>query len=283
MKKFVSITLVVLLVLSIAAGCSQQQTAADYVVLAEDFGEEDFAIGFRKADIALAAEVQRQLDTMIADGTAAEIATRWFDADIYYADSEYIHDLSVVAPEDNSLETVMTKGELVLGLDVGFKPMGYYDEQGAIVGFDIDLATEVCERMGIKLVLQPITWAAKEMELNSNKIDCIWNGMSVTPERIENLTFSRPYLKNRQIAIVKGDSGIATKADMSGKVAGLQEGSTARDALDKDVATATSLNSIVEYPDNVAVFMDLKNGRIDIFVVDEVVGRALIENESAAD
>ena len=74
------------------------------------------------------------------------------------------------------------KGELVIGLDDTFAPMGFRDEAGELVGFDIDLAGAVAEELGVAVKFQPIDWDAKEMELSSKRIDCIWNGMSATPE-----------------------------------------------------------------------------------------------------
>ena len=76
---------------------------------------------------------------------------------------------------DNSLQAILDKGTLVLGLDASFEPMGYTNMDGEIVGYDIDLAKEVCARLGVELVVQPIEWAAKELELSSGNIDCIWN------------------------------------------------------------------------------------------------------------
>ena len=81
---------------------------------------------------------------------------------------------------DNSLQEVMNKKRLVMGLDDSFPPMGYRNERNEIVGYDVDLAREVTRRMGVELVLQPIDWAAKEQELNTRQIDCIWNGFTIT-------------------------------------------------------------------------------------------------------
>ena len=104
--------------------------------------------------------------------------------------------------EDNSLQAILDKGTLVLGLDATFEPMGYTNLDGEIVGYDIDVAKEVCARLGIELVLQPIEWAAKEMELSSGNIDCIWNGMSVTPERQESMALSEAYMNNQIVLLV---------------------------------------------------------------------------------
>ena len=85
--------------------------------------------------------------------------------------------------KDQSLQKVLDANELVLGLDASFPPMGYLNDAGNIAGFDIDVAEAVCKRLNIKLKAQPINWDEKEKDLNEGRIDCIWNGMSVTPAR----------------------------------------------------------------------------------------------------
>ncbi|MCE2603887.1 transporter substrate-binding domain-containing protein, partial [Pseudomonas aeruginosa] len=96
--------------------------------------------------------------------------------------------------DDSSWEYVQEKGELIVGLDDTFAPMGFRDESNNLVGFDIDLATAVCKELGVKVKFQPINWDSKDMELTSKNIDCIWNGMSITPERIEGMSLSNKYL-----------------------------------------------------------------------------------------
>ena len=120
----------------------------------------------------------------------------------------------------------------VLGLDDSFPPLGFRDDNNNIVGYDIDLASEVAKRLGVKLECQPIDWAAKEQELNTGKIDCIWNGFTMTAEREEALSFTKPYLDNAQVVIVRSDSGYKTLADLAGKTIGLQAGSSAAEAVD---------------------------------------------------
>lgn len=180
---------------------------------------------------------------------------------------------------DNSLNYVKDNGVLVLGLDDSFPPMGYRDEDGNIVGFDIDLAKEVTKRMGVELKLQPIDWDAKILDLNSKDIDVIWNGLTITDERKEKIEFSKPYIANRQIIIVGANSGIDLKADLKDKKIGIQLGSSADDAVNSDTATVESLKDLVKYQDNVQALMDLEAGRIDAVVVDEILGRYYISKK----
>jgi polar amino acid transport system substrate-binding protein len=176
------------------------------------------------------------------------------------------------ASEDSSLQKVWDKGVFVMGLDDSFPPMGFRDEANEIVGYDIDLAAEVAARLGVELVSQPIDWAAKEQELNTGNIDCIWNGFTMTAEREEMLNFTLPYLDNAQVVIVRGGEGINSLADLAGKNIGLQAGSSAADALDSAADFKASLNQVVEFKDNLTAFMDLEIGGVDGVVVDIVVG-----------
>ena len=181
--------------------------------------------------------------------------------------------------EDTGLADVMAKGKLIMGFDEAYPPMGFVSEDGEHVGFDIDLAKEVAKRMGVELVLQPIDWGAKEMELAGKNIDCIWNGFSINDERIAALTLSKPYLANAQIIMVPEGSAIKTKADLAGKTIGLQAGSSAYEAVAADAISA-QIGKIEEYADNLSAFMDLKTGRIDAFVVDRVVGEYMLTTDA---
>ena len=175
------------------------------------------------------------------------------------------------AGTDNSLLDVMNKKKFVLGLDDSFPPMGYRNEKNEIVGYDVDLAKEVTRRMGVELVLQPIDWAAKEQELNTKQIDCIWNGFTILEERRKNVLFSPPYLKNAQVIVVKGNSPINALRDLAGKTVGTQAGSSSVDAIDDTPQFKSSLKEVVEYKDFLTALMDLDVGGIDAVVIDLVV------------
>ena len=172
---------------------------------------------------------------------------------------------------DKSLDTVMQKKKLIMGLDDSFPPMGFRNENNEIVGYDVDLAREVTRRMGIELVLQPIDWNAKEQELNTGEIDCIWNGFTITEERKKNLLFTPPYLRNAQVIVVKTDSPVRTMKDLAGKTAGTQLGSASIEAIDDAPEFKASLRGLVEYKDFLTALMDLDVGGIDAVVIDLVV------------
>lgn len=162
---------------------------------------------------------------------------------------------------------------IVVGLDDNFPPMGFKDEKNELVGFDIDLAKEAGKRLGAEVTFKPIDWSAKEAELSGKRVDVLWNGLTITEERKANILFTTPYLENRQIVIVLDKAEIKAKADLAGKVVGVQDGSSAVDAVTKDEATAKSLKELKKFGDNVTALMDLSAGRLDALVVDEVVGR----------
>jgi len=172
---------------------------------------------------------------------------------------------------DKSWEKVKEKGVLVLGLDDSFPPMGFRDENQEIVGFDIDAAREVCKRLGIELKLQPIDWSAKEQELNTGNIDCIWNGFTINEERKKNVLFTEPYMNNRQVVVVMGDSDYMALSDLEGKKVALQAGSSAADALNNAKDFKDKLAEVIELDDNMTALMDLEKGGVDAVIMDEVV------------
>jgi polar amino acid transport system substrate-binding protein len=183
---------------------------------------------------------------------------------------------------DDSLEKILGKKQLVLGLDDSFPPMGYRNEANEIVGYDIDLAREVCSRLGITLVPQPIDWNAKEQELATGEIDCIWNGFTITEERKRALTFTKPYLKNAQVVVVRENSPYRTLGDLGGKVLGLQAGSSSVDALEDAPQFKGSLREVVEYKDYLTALMDLDVGGADAILIDLVVANDNIRRSGKA-
>jgi len=168
------------------------------------------------------------------------------------------------------------EGTFVLGLDDSFPPMGFRDENHEIVGYDVDLAKEVCRRLGLQLKLQPIDWNAKEMELNTGNIDCIWNGFTITDERKQAMTFTPPYLRNAQVLVVRVDSGIETLEDLAGKKVATQAGSSGKEAIDDTPEFKDSLAEVVEVKDYLTALMDLEAKGVDAVVMDLIVANDCI-------
>ncbi len=178
---------------------------------------------------------------------------------------------------DTSLSDVKSKGKFILGLDPAFPPMGFTDTDQSLVGFDIDVAKAVCEKMGVTLELQAIDWETKEQELSTKAIDCIWNGFSYSQDRADKLTLSSPYMTNKQVAVVLADSSVNALTDLKGKTVVIQGGSTAEEAIDANASFKSSLKELVTVKDNVQALYDLGTKDSDAVVMDEVVARYYTE------
>lgn len=157
-----------------------------------------------------------------------------------------------------------------VGFDASFPPYGYLDDQGDYVGFDLDLAKEVCKRKGWKVVLMPIDWDAKDMELSSGTIDCIWNGFTMSEDRVDAYAWSKPYVNNSQVFVVDKASGIAKQSDLSGKTVEVQADSSALEALNDDdhKELTKSFKELTQVPDYNTAFMDLQAGACDAIAMD---------------
>lgn len=179
---------------------------------------------------------------------------------------------------DNSLQKVKDSKKLVLGLDDTFAPMGFRDNSGEIVGFDIDLAKEVASRMGVALEIKPIDWSSSILSLNKGDIDVLWNGVTINESRKEQINFSKPYLNNRLIIVKPKDrNDINSKEDLAGKILGVQVGSN-DEALSSD-SISKEAKEIRKYDVNVNAFLDLKAKRIDVVIIDEVAAQYYISEE----
>ena len=176
------------------------------------------------------------------------------------------------APAAQSAAAPALPTKIVIGLDDNFPPMGFRNEKNELVGFDISMAQEATRRMGIEAEFKPIDWSAKEAELNGKRVDMLWNGLTITEERKKNIAFTSPYMENHQIIVVPKSSTIKTKAELAARVIGIQDGSSAIDAVQRD-PIAASFKELKKFGDNVTALMDLSTGRLDAVVLDEVVGR----------
>lgn len=157
---------------------------------------------------------------------------------------------------------------LTVGFDQSYPPYGYVGDDGEFTGFDLDLAAEVAKRNGWELELEPIDWDSKDTLLNSGAITCIWNGFTME-NREDDYTFSAPYMLNKQVVVVRADSGISSLEDLAGKTVLTQVDSAAEAVLNGDkadlTATFASLDTIGDY--NTA-FMQLEAGAVDAVACD---------------
>ncbi len=170
---------------------------------------------------------------------------------------------------------------LILGFDQNFPPFGYVDDDGNYTGFDIDVATAACERLGWTLQLEPIDWDSKDSLIESGEITCIWNGFTMEG-REDQYAFTEPYYSNSQVVLVKEDSGIESLSDLAGKTVLAQVNSAAYNLLaeggdqEELAGTFKSLETIADY--NTA-FMQLESNAVDAIALDLPVAQNLISGE----
>ncbi len=169
------------------------------------------------------------------------------------------------------------EGKFIVGFDQEFPPMGFMGEDGEYTGFDLELAEEVAERLNLKFVAQPVNWDAKDLELSSGTIDCIWNGFTMTG-RENKYTFSKPYLNNRQVIVVNADSDIQTMEELAGKTVEVQADSSAEAALKENTALSDTFEKMQTVPDYNTAMMELEQGAVDAIAMDEVVAAYQIQS-----
>ena len=169
----------------------------------------------------------------------------------------------------NGINTVVP-GKFTVGFDQNFPPMGFVGDDGQFTGFDLELAAEVAQRLNLELVLQPIAWDAKDMELSTRNIDCVWNGFTMNG-REDLYTWTEPYMANTQVFVVKGGSGIETLADLAGKAVVVQMDSSAEAALKDRPDLVETFGDYLAAPDYENALMDLEAGAVDAVAMDEVV------------
>jgi polar amino acid transport system substrate-binding protein len=178
---------------------------------------------------------------------------------------------SIAACSNNQEATTFT-----VGFDQDFPPMGFIGDDGEFDGFDLDLAAEVATRLDKELVLQPIAWDAKDMELESKNVDCIWNGFTING-REDSYTWTEAYMANRQVVVVRADDSIVTLADLTDKVVCVQSDSSAEAALTEQEALVATFADYIKASDYNMALMDLETGAVDAVVMDEIVARYQIE------
>lgn len=167
-------------------------------------------------------------------------------------------------------------------MDDNYPPAGFHDATGELVGIDIDLAKEAAKRLGVDVVFQPVQWDGVMMNLKNGDIDVIWNALGITEKRKKEIAFTNVYMIDKNVIVVPVNSSIKTKADLAGKIVGLQAGSTAEPAVTDD-PIGKELKEIRKFENPTQALLDLQAGRIDAVVTNEMNGRFLINQENAQD
>ena len=194
-----------------------------------------------------------------------------------------VEEPSVDAPVDAPVEEtasdlayVTENGKLVVGITI-YEPMNYYDEAGALTGFDTEFAQAVCEKMGLEAEFVEINWDTKEVELAAKSIDCIWNGMTITEDRLANMSISDAYVKNAQVIVVKADSEIASTADLVGKTVVAEMGSAGEAQITGEDANADLAQAeYVGLAKQTDCLMEIKAGTADAAVLDWTLAKSMV-------
>ena len=175
---------------------------------------------------------------------------------------------------------IQEKGDFVIGITY-FEPMNYLDDNGELTGFETEFATKVCEEMGVTPKFQKIDWDSKEVELNAKTIDCIWNGLTITDERKENMDITMPYMEHKQVMVVKADKASDFTADkaLTSDVTVVAEKQSAGEDVAKDneyfsQATYVSVDSQAK------ALLEVKSGTADVAIIDYVMSIGTLKDGS---
>ncbi len=181
-------------------------------------------------------------------------------------------DTEPVQAYTTTLEDIKAKGTLVIGVDGAFKPVSYTDESGALVGFDIDLATEICNVLGVTPEFKIVNWTEKENALNTGEIDCLMGGLIANEERAQQMNLSSAYLSNILMVLSNPDVTVSSAANLAGLSIGIQSGRTITEVAESNFIYDSIKNDIVEYPSYDQILTDLDNKILDCTIVPSVYG-----------
>lgn len=187
-------------------------------------------------------------------------------------------DNSSVDAADSDWAKIESNGTMKIGITY-FEPMNYFDDNGELTGFETEFATAVCEKLGVTPEFVEINWDSKIMELQAQTIDCIWNGMTITPELQEALTISDPYIKNYQVVVIRSDNAdvYTSTADLVGKTVEAEAGSAGEAAIigegaDENLKQAEYISAAKQTD----TLLEVKTGAADAAVLDFVLAGAMV-------
>ena len=191
------------------------------------------------------------------------------------ADGSAADSTDSTASEGGDWQYIAAKGNFVAGITL-FEPMNYYDENGELTGFETEFTKAVCEKLGVEAKFQEIEWDKKEIELNAKTIDAIWNGLTVTEERKENMGFSKSYVRNKQVVVIKADNKdkYTDEASMAGASCAAESGSAGQTAI--ETSSVLSQNEFVGASAQKDVLLEVKAGTVELGVLDYVMAKASI-------
>jgi len=243
---------------------------SDLMVL-DEFDEEieNYAIGFR-LDSDMTIKVNSIINKMFNDGSLATLANKYNMIDLY--------NIVTKTGMESDMDYIMSKGEMIIGIEVDSPPMNYYDEYGDLIGFDCELAKAVCSKLGIDAIFVNIEWDMKETLLNNKTIDCVWSSFTETEERRNYFSFTQPYLSNRPAVIIrKSDASKFPDAEsLSKSIISAEISSTDEEAILNDpyLSQSNYTGSLTR----MEAINGLKNGNFDAIVLDFALAQGIIAN-----
>ena len=216
--------------------------------------------------------MKKLISTVLALGMAASLAACGSSASTAASTAESTVE-STAAAGDSDLDYIKDKGKMTIGYTV-YEPMNYTDADGNFTGFDTELATAVCEKLGVEPEFVEINWDTKIVELDAKSIDCIWNGMTLTDDIQANTACTKAYAKNAQVVVMKADAGYSSAADLVGKTVVAEASSAGESAINDDESLAQA--DYVSKSVQTDCLMEVAAGTADAAVLDLTLASAMI-------
>ena len=217
--------------------------------------------------------MKKLISTVLALGMAAGLAGCGSSAAATPASTADAVSTESAAAADTDLAYIQGKGKMTIGYTV-YEPMNYTDESGTFTGFDTELATAVCEKLGVEPDFVEINWDTKETELAAKSIDCIWNGLTLTDDREANMACTKPYVKNAQVVVMKADADYTSTADLAGKTVVAESGSAGETTIEEDEGLQQA--DFVAKSVQTDCLMEVAAGTADAAVLDLTLASAMI-------
>ena len=216
--------------------------------------------------------MKKLISTVLALGMAASLAACGSSASTAASTAESTVE-STAAAGDSDLDYIKGKGKMTIGYTV-YEPMNYTDADGNFTGFDTELATAVCEKLGVEPEFVEINWDTKIVELDAKSIDCIWNGMTLTDDIQANTACTKAYAKNAQVVVMKADAGYSSAADLVGKTVVAEAGSAGESAINDDESLSQA--DYVSKSVQTDCLMEVAAGTAGAAVLDVTLASAMI-------
>ena len=215
------------------------------------------------------------ISTVLAMGMAASLAACGSSASTAASTAESTASTAETteAAADSDLDYIKGKGKMTIGYTV-YEPMNYTDAEGNFTGFDTELATAVCEKLGVEPDFVEINWDTKVVELDAKSIDCIWNGMTLTDDIMANTACTKAYAKNAQVVVMKADADYSSTADLVGKTVVAEAGSAGESAINDDESLSQA--DYVSKSVQTDCLMEVAAGTADAAVLDLTLATAMI-------